>query len=100
MTEPLFESLPHLLADQGCLIEGGWLGFKISCDIDEWPEEQQEHARVTFYAGAKYLLTALKRISVDQPTPKDHARMDSIEKELRDFIVAWNARHLEPMGSA
>jgi hypothetical protein len=96
------ERLSRELADQGKLIEAGWVGLRVACDLEDAPKVQLEEMRNAFFAGAQHLFSSIMTILEPdaEPTEKDLERMDLIDKELRAFINDFTIRNIPIGGSA
>jgi len=96
------ERLSRELADQGKLIEAGWVGLRVACDLEDAPKVQLEEMRNAFFAGAQHLFSSIMTILEPdaEPTKKDLERMDLIDKELRTFINDFTIRNIPTGGSA
>lgn len=96
------ERLSRDLADKGKLIEAGWVGLRVACDLEDAPKVQLEEMRNAFFAGAQHLFSSIMTILEPdaEPTGKDLERMDLIDKELRAFINDFTIRNIPTGGSA
>ena len=96
------ERLSRELADQGKLIEAGWISLRILWIPLDAPASQIDDLRSAFFAGARHLFSSIITILDPgaEPTDKDLARMDLIDQELRDFINDFEARNIPTRGSA
>lgn len=96
------ERLSRELADQGKLIEAGWVGLRIACDLEDAPKIQLQEMRQAFFAGAQHLFSSIMTILEPdaEPTDKDLERMDLIDKELRAFINDFTIRNVPTEGNA
>lgn len=96
------EQLSRELADKGKLIEAGWIGLRIACELEDAPKIQLEEMRNAFFAGAQHLFSSIMTIMEpdSEPTEKDLQRMDLIDKELRAFINDFTLRNIPTGGSA
>jgi hypothetical protein len=96
------ERLSRDLADQGKLIEAGWVGLRLAAVPLDAPKIQLEEMRNAFFAGAQHLFSSIMTILEPdaEPTDKDMERMDLIDKELRAFINDFSMRNLKTGGSA
>lgn len=57
------ERLSRELTDKGKLIEAGWIGLRIACDLEDAPKVQLEEMRNAFFAGAQHLFSSIMTIS-------------------------------------
>ena len=96
------ERLSRELTDNGKLIEAGWLGLRIACELENAPAIQLEEMRNAFFAGAQHLFSSIMTILEPgaEPTDKDLERFDLIDKELRSFINDFSIRRLPTEGRA
>jgi hypothetical protein len=96
MAEPDFLKRVQIdLIEKGLLIDAGWTGFRIACDLHDAPKHQLEFGREAFFAGAQHLFAAIMG-TLDpeaEPTDADLRRMDLINDELQRFIQDFAARH-------
>ena len=101
-TRPDLERLSRDLTDQGKLIEAGWIGLRLAAVPLDAPEIQLREMRQAFFAGAQHLFFSIMTIldPGSEPTEADLRRMDLIDKELRNFIADFAAKHIETKGSA
>lgn len=96
------ERLTRELMDKGKLIEAGWVGLRIACELEDAPAIQLEEMRNAFFAGAQHLFGSLMT-GLDpeaEPTAQDMVRMDLIEAELKTFINDFSIRRLPTEGRA
>lgn len=96
MADPEFlRRVERDLTDKGLLIEAGWTGFRVACELHDAPRQQLEQMREAFFAGAHHLFASILGILEDgaEPTPTDLSRMDKIDAELDRFIREFAARH-------
>lgn len=84
------------LADSGKLIEAGWIGMRIACDLIDAPADQLREMRMAFFAGAQHLFGSIMTVLEpgDEPSDTDLRRLDLIDKELKAFIADFSARHI------
>jgi hypothetical protein len=96
------ERLSRELTDSGKLIEVGWIGMRIACDLIDAPADQLREMRMAFFAGAQHLFGSIMTILEpgSEPTDKDLVRMDLIDKELKAFIAEFSMRHIPTKGTA
>lgn len=74
--------IPNLISNQ-------WDSYREEVVPAEAPPEQVTECRRAFFAGAHALLYTVMRVmdSGEEPTDRDMAQMDAIDKELRDFAA-------------
>jgi hypothetical protein len=96
------ERLSRELADQGKLIEAGWVALRAVAIPLNAPPIQLEEMRMAFFAGAQHLFSSIMAILEPgaEPTDNDLARLDLIDKELRDFIAEFGAHYNIPTGGS
>jgi hypothetical protein len=96
------ERLSRELADKGKLIEAGWVGLRVACDLHDAPKQQLDEMRNAFFAGAQHLFASIMAIldPGSEPTDKDLERMDLIDRELKAFINDFTIRNIPTGGSA
>lgn len=81
------ERLTKELADQGKLIESGWIGLRLTAIPLDAPAVQLEEMRKAYMAGAQHLWSSIMTMldpGADE-TPADMRRMDLIATELENF---------------
>lgn len=96
------EQLTKRLADDGKLIEAGWVSLRLNCvPLDAGPT-QLDNMRMAFMAGAQHLFASM--LGVLDPgleeTPDDMRRMDLIHRELEVFAKELELRIARTKGSA
>jgi hypothetical protein len=91
----LLKELSRRLADEGLLIEAGWLALRASAIPPDAPALQLEETRNAFFAGAQHLFASIMVAMEEdaEPTEADLKRMDNINDELNRFIEEFSARH-------
>jgi hypothetical protein len=96
------DRLTRELTDSGKLIEAGWVGLRIACDLIDAPADQLREMRMAFFAGAQHLFGSILNVLEpgEEPTDKDLQRMDLIHTELDAFIKDFELRHVPTKGSA
>ena len=96
------ERLSRELTDKGMLIEAGWIGLRLACDLEDAPKLQLDEMRNAFFAGAQHLFASIMTILDPgaEPTDKDLERMDLIDSELKKFINDFTLRNIPTPGSA
>lgn len=96
------ERLSRELTDKGMLIEAGWIGLRLACDLEDAPKLQLDEMRNAFFAGAQHLFASIMTILDPgaEPTDKDLERMDLIDSELKKFINDFTLRNIPTGGSA
>lgn len=96
------ERFSRELTDNGKLIEAGWVGLRLACDLHDAPALQLQEMRQAFFAGAQHLFSSIMTILEPgaEPTDKDLKRIDLIDRELRAFIADFEMRHIPTKGTA
>ncbi len=103
VTPEFLEKLSIELADQGKLIEAGFVGLRRAAMAPDAPEDQVREMRWAYMAGAQHLFSSIMTIlepGDDEPTEKDLARMDLISQELENFYQELTTRYTPTKGSA
>lgn len=87
----VIEKLTRALADEGRIIEAGWVSMKLTTIPEDAPAIQLEEMRNAFFAGAQHLFGSIMTIldSGSEPTAADLRRMTLINTELEQFIEAY-----------
>ena len=87
MVADILEYWSRRSADQGRIVEDGWLSFRKMVIPPDAPAIQVSEMHKAFLAGAQHLFGSIMTILEPgaEPTEKDLARMDLIAKELGDF---------------
>jgi hypothetical protein len=95
------EQLSRKLADDGKLIEAGWVSLRIQAIPFNAPAVQLEEMRMAFMAGAQHLFSSIMTILEDgvEETEADLSRMDLIHKELEAYAKEIELRFSKPRGS-
>jgi len=85
--ERLMTNLGRKLADDGKLVEAGWIGLRKGWLPEDATPEQVADLRKAFMAGANHLFASIMNILDEDrdPTAADLRRMDMIHKELDAF---------------
>lgn len=94
------ERLTKELIDQGKLIEAGWVGMRLACDLEDAPAIQLKEMRMAFFAGAQHLMgSMMSALDPDaEPTEADLRRMGLIAEELDRFITEFARDHIPQQG--
>lgn len=88
MADPGYlEALSRQLADEGKLVEAGWVSLRIVAVPKDASATQLENMKMAFMAGAQHLFASIMTIldPGEQETIDDLRRMNLIDKELRAF---------------
>lgn len=83
------------MADQGRLIEGGWLSMSHMAYPDGMVPMQEQQLRQAFFCGAQHLYGTMMSIMDEdkEPTDQDMKRMALIDAELESFLHEFMHRH-------
>lgn len=86
--------LTKQLADDGKLLESGWIGMRLACIPDNAPVEQLRSMRLAYMAGAQHAFSSMMNMMDEgqEPTEADMAKMDLLHKEIQAFtgeLEAW-----------
>jgi hypothetical protein len=89
--------LTKQLADDGKLIEAGWVAMRLHAIPLNAPANQLHEMRLAFMAGAQHLFASMIGMLDPEPTETldDMRRMDLIHKELDAFrgeLELWVAK--------
>ena len=97
-TREFLELLTKRLADEGKLIEAGWVGLRIAAIPLDAPEIQIQEMRNAFMAGAQHLFSSIISImeADAEPTENDLRRMCLIDDELKLFAKEVHSRVNKP----
>ncbi len=81
------ERLTKKLADDGKLIEAGWIGLRIAAGLIDAPRDQLDEMRKAYMAGAQHLFSSIMTFLDDgeDATEADMKRMTLIAAELEAF---------------
>lgn len=88
MADPQFlERLSRELADQGKLIEAGWVAMRLHVVPLNAQAAQLDNMRLAFMAGAQHLFASIMTVLDPgaEPTGADMRRIDLIDRELAAF---------------
>jgi hypothetical protein len=98
----LLEALSKRLADEGKLIEAGWVSLRLMVVPPDAPQVQLDEMRMAYMAGAQHLFASIMSIldPGEEPTERDLKRMDLIDKELDEFRKKMELRVVRPRGQA
>jgi hypothetical protein len=86
-TRDHLERLTKQLADDGKLIEAGWIGLRIAAGLEKAPATQLDEMRKAYMAGAQHLFFSIMNVLEpgEEPTNADMRRLDLIAAELQAF---------------
>jgi len=93
-----FDNLAQSLADEGKLVEAGWVAM-FSTTLKDADPVQIAEMRKAYFAGAQHLFSSIIGL-VDEsagPSDQDIRRMDSISEELKYWVeeIRGSAAHNE-----
>lgn len=96
------EAVSRKLADDGKLVEAGWISLRIAAINPDAPQDQLDEMRMAFMAGAQHVFASIMTIMDpgEEPTDGDLRRLDLIDGELRAFIREFELRHIVTRGRA
>jgi hypothetical protein len=97
----MLEALSKRFADEGKLIEAGWIGLQLAAVPPDAPQLQINEMRMAFMAGAQHLFASILTILDPgaEPSDADMRRMDLISKELEAFRNELELRVSRAQGS-
>lgn len=95
------EQLSRKLADEGKLIEAGWVALRIQAIPHNAPAVQLNEMRMAFMAGAQHLFSSIMTILEDgvMETEADLTRMELIHTELETYAKELELRLGKPAGA-
>jgi hypothetical protein len=78
------ENTMKRLADEGKLVEAGWVGLRLAVGLENAPAEQLREMRLAFLGGAQHLFSSIMTVldPTSEPTDADLNRMHLIADEL------------------
>lgn len=90
------------LIDEGKLLQGGFDSYRAILIPPDASMALIDALHFAFFAGAQHLFASIVTIlgPDEEPTDKEMARMDSIEKELSDWAEGLKLRAMKTGGSA
>lgn len=96
------EVLSKRLADDGRLIEAGWVAMRLLAVPLDAPAVQLNEMRQAFMAGAQHLFSSIMTILDPgaDPTTADLRRMELISDELETFGKEMELRMSKPAGTS
>ena len=76
------------LADQGKVVEAGWLAMRLTMIPKTASQSQLDAMRNAFYAGAQHVFASLMTLLDEgqEPTKADLLRVTSIVEELDEWV--------------
>lgn len=100
--EKLAHELTKKLADQGRLIEMGWVTLRALAVSPDASQLQLDEMRMAYMAGAQHTFSSI--ISIldpgEEPTEGDMKRMELISNELDNFRKEMELRMTTTQGKA
>jgi hypothetical protein len=96
------ELFSRRLADEGRLIEAGWVALRIQFIPQNAPPLQLDQMRLAYMSGAQHLFSSIMTILEEGvlETDADMKRMNLIHLELEAFAKELLLRTSKPSGSA
>lgn len=96
------QQLTKRFADEGKLIEAGWVAMRLHVIPLDAPADQLREMRLAYMAGAQHLFSSIMNaLDPDaEPTDGDMRRMELIDRELQAFSDELKLRVQKPVGSA
>lgn len=91
VTREQIDELARKLTEEGKLIEAGWVGLMLACNLFEASEVQKREMKKAFFAGAQHLFGSLMSVldPDSEPTDKDLEMMNLIHTELMTWITEF-----------
>ncbi len=77
------------LVETGQLVEAGFAGLVVACNLTDAPPEKLQSLRVAFFAGAQHLLRSMDVLfeqGCEEPTEEECLLVDQIAAELDRFV--------------
>lgn len=96
------EQLSRKLADEGKLIEAGWVAFRAFAVPPDASPPQLSAMRIAYMSGAQHLFASIMTLldPGEEATEADFARLDLISTELETFYNQMKLRYGKPQGTA
>jgi len=96
------QRLSRELADQGKLIEAGWVGYRLAVMSPDAPPIQLEECKLAFFAGSHHLFASMMTIMDPgaEPTDADLKKMEMINEEMQKFGREFELTMAKAKGSA
>jgi len=94
ITRAEIDELSKKLADQGKIIEAGFVGMRLMLIPADAPQAQIDDMEAAFMGGAQHLFASIMAILDPDadPTPADLRRMDLISRELAAYAERLKVR--------
>jgi hypothetical protein len=98
----IVDTLVQQMADEGRLIEAGWVALYHLAIPADAPEVQINEMRMAYMAGAQHLFSSIMGVldPGEEPTDEDMRRIDLIHTELEMFREELELRYGPWKGSA
>jgi hypothetical protein len=93
--EEIANEVSQKLADEGRLIEAGWMFFRLM-SMPDAPQLQTDWCRSAFMAGAQHLFSSITTMLAES----DMNKMNLIDQELRTFLREMQLRSTETDSTA
>jgi hypothetical protein len=78
--------LTQQLANEGRLVEAGWVALRIATIPPDTSASQLQALRMTYYSGAEHIFSSIVGMNdmsgSDEPTDADMHRMDLLQAEM------------------
>lgn len=99
--DDLVNGVTNSLADDGKLVEAGWVALRLAAIPKDAPQVQVDEMRLAFMAGAQHLFASIMAIldPGEEPTEADLRKMDLISKELEKVRGELAARYYPTKGN-
>ena len=96
------ERLTKQLADEGKLIESGWVAYRLVAMHPDAPAVQIDECRMAFMAGSQHLFSSMMTMldPCEGETDADLNKMDLIHKELEAWVAELRLKAQRAKGSA
>jgi len=93
--QQIAQSITKEAADNGLLIETGWLAFKRVCYPDGMVPDQEEQLRNAFFAGSQHLYGSVLAMMDpgSEETENDLKKMQLLDAELEGFLIEFRRKH-------
>jgi hypothetical protein len=94
------ERLTRELADEGKLVESGWVSLRLMAIPENASALQLEEMRNAFFAGAQHVFGSMMAMfdEGEEATEADMRRMDLMSAELNEFIDKFKLKHVVTHG--
>jgi hypothetical protein len=102
LTDEIAAAVSKRLADEGKLIEAGWVILRHMAMARDAPQVQIDEMRLAYMAGAQHVFASIM-VTLDpgeEPTDADLRRLDLIHEELEAFREELKLRMSRSKGQA